>query len=217
MWARVHKIDRIKPAAGGGATVYIEDERSPTAMGRVPAVSTLIAVARVVNARQVLDAKYGGRGEIRYLAYAGMPSFLMEAIARAGAHVVDRDRDRVEMAAQPAAVDALVDVTMSDLAHQTKANLNAPDLGSALKQLEAQRKKAPLDRETQAQLYWPAVFELGALAGEASRRQVARWIQVREMPVPFVLKVGDQGAIARPLTVAQKLVEGRDHEEPIAP
>jgi hypothetical protein len=216
MWARLHKIDRIKPMANGGATVFIEDERTPPQIQRMQSVSTLIAVARVLNAKQALDAKYGGKGEIRYMVAAGAPSFLVEAVARAGSHVVDRDRDKVEMAAQPASVDALVDVAFSELAHSVKVNLDAPDIAAALTKLEQQRRKSPLDRETQSHLYWPAVFELGALAGETSRRHLARWVEAREMPVPFVLRLGDQG-VARPLSVAQKIVEGAAVDEPISP
>ena len=53
MWARVHKIDRIRPQPGGGAIVLVEDERSAAAMARVPSLSVVIAVARVLNARRV--------------------------------------------------------------------------------------------------------------------------------------------------------------------
>ena len=46
MWAKVHKIDRIRPQPGGGAIVLVEDERTVGQMSRVPSLSTIIAVAR---------------------------------------------------------------------------------------------------------------------------------------------------------------------------
>jgi hypothetical protein len=174
LWARVHKIDRIRPLATGGATVFIEDERTPSQIQRHAPLSIVIAVARVLDAKQVLGSKYAGVGEVRYLGTAGMPSFLMDAIARAGAHVVERERDRVAMAAQPAAVDALVDVAFSDLAHHAKAHHDTTDLASTLKTLEAARKAKPYERDANPAEYWPAVFTIAALANELSRPRRAR-------------------------------------------
>src|SRR5450432_3113434 len=95
MWSRVHKIDRIRPQPNGGAIILIEDERGVPQMSRLPAMSTLIAIARVLDAKQVLDAKYGGKGEIRYAPAAPPPSFMSEAIARAGASIADRTGDNI--------------------------------------------------------------------------------------------------------------------------
>ena len=53
MWSRVHKIDRIRPQPNGGAIILIEDERGVPQMSRLPAMSTLIAIARVLDAKQV--------------------------------------------------------------------------------------------------------------------------------------------------------------------
>ncbi len=209
MWARVHKIDRIRPLPGGGASILVEDERTVAQVHWALAMSTLIAIARVLDARQVLDAKYAGKGEVRYVAPAGVASSFMEAVARAGAHVVERERERVAMAAQPGSLDALVDTLFSELAQHTKVHLGAADLAAALQQLEAARAKTPLDREAAPQLYWPAVFELAAVAGALSRRRKARWVEVREMPVPFALRFPDSPALARPFAVAQKIVEGQ--------
>ncbi|MBA3542101.1 MAG: hypothetical protein H0T79_20975, partial [Deltaproteobacteria bacterium] len=95
MWARVHKIDRIRPQPGGGAIVLVEDERSAATMARLPSLSTLIATARILNARRVLDARYGGKGEVRYAAAALPPAVLLDAIARAGASVSDASGERI--------------------------------------------------------------------------------------------------------------------------
>jgi hypothetical protein len=213
MWARLHKVDRIRPQPGGGAIILVEDERGVVNMSRVPSMSTLIAIARVLDAKQVLDAKYAGKGEVRYAPVTPLPSFLAEAVSRAGAHIADRTGDKIVQPAQPASVESLIDVAFSDLAHYTRGNVGA-DLATALKTIEAARRRTPLDRETHPQHYWPAVFEIAALAGELSRSRGGRWIDVREMPVPFAMKFPDSQALARPTALAQKIVEGEDPDEP---
>ena len=208
MWARVHKIDRVRPQPNGGAIILIEDERGVPQMSRVPSLSTLIAIARVLDAKQVLEAKYDGKGEIRYAPAAPLPSFLAEAVSRAGAHVSDRTGETIVQAAQPASVEATVDVAFSELAHHMRGSTGIADLSNTLKDVEADRKKSPLDREKHPLQYWPAVFELAAVAGELARPRGGRWIEVREMPVPFAMKFPD-GKIAHPTTVAQTIVGGQ--------
>jgi len=208
MWSRVHKIDRIRPQPNGGAIILIEDERGVPQMSRLPAMSTLIAIARVLDAKQVLDAKYGGKGEVRYAPAATPPSFLSEAIARAGANIGDRTGDNIVQPAQPASVAAIVDVAFSDLAHHMRGNVGVKDIASTLKHVEADRRKAPMDHDHPN--YWPAVFELASLAGELSRARGGRWIEIREMPVPFALRFPESADLARPTVLAQKIVEGTD-------
>jgi hypothetical protein len=212
MWARVHKLDRVKPLANGGAIIVIEDERSLQQLQRVLPMSMLIAMARVLGAKRALEAKYDGKGEVRYATSAKLPSELSEAITKAGASIAERDADwTIRIPAQAAGVAALIDVAFSQLAHHVRGGIGVIDMGAALKQLEQRRRAAPLDRETQPELYWPAVFELAALAGEQSRPLGGRWIDTRDLPVPFALKLAD-GKTARPTEVAQKIVEGADDD-----
>lgn len=211
MWARVHKLDRVRPQPGGGAIILIEDERTAGQMQRVPSLSTLIATARVLAARRALDTKYDGKGEVRYATSAAVPSFLSDAITRAGAAIAERDGERVLVPAHPAGVAAQIDVAFSELAHHVRGTIGLVDVETALIQLQKQRRASPLDRDQQPEKYWRAVFELAALAGEQSRRLGGRWIETTDLPVPFALKLAD-GAIARPTVVAQKIVEGGDEE-----
>ncbi|HEU4735230.1 MAG TPA: hypothetical protein VFT22_45375 [Kofleriaceae bacterium] len=215
MWARVHKIDRIRPQPGGGAIVLVEDERSAAAMARVPSLSTLIAVARVLNARRVIEARYGGKGEVRYAANAALPGFLFDAVVRAGAGTSDRTGDKLAFPAQPASVAPLIDVAFAELAHGTRGNIGASDFATALRSVEASRKKSPLDRERHPALYWPAVFELAALAGELARPRGGRWIETSDMPVPFAIKLAS-GDLTMPTKLAQRIVEGESVEESLA-
>jgi hypothetical protein len=108
-------------------------------------------------------------------------------------------------------VAALIDVAFSQLAHHVRGSIGIVDIATALKQLEQRRRASPLDRDKQPELYWPAVFELAALAGEQSRSLGGRWIDTRDLPVPFALKLAD-GKTARPTEVAQKIVEGADDD-----
>ena len=207
VWARVHKIDRIRPQPDGGAIVLVEDERSAAAMARIPSLSTLVAVARVRNARRVLDTRYGGKGEVRYAANASLPGFLFDAVVRAGAGTSDRTGDKLIAPAAPASIDATIDVAFAELAHYTRGNVGVPDMLAALRVVEANRKKSPLDRERHPAFYWPAVFELAALAGELARPHGGRWIEVAEVPVPFAIKLAT-GGLTMPSKLAQRLVEG---------
>jgi hypothetical protein len=215
VWARVHKIDRIRPLPGGGAIVLVEDDRKAAAMVRVPALSALIAIARILNAQRALEARYGGKGEIRYAAAASPPPPLLEAILRAGASVADGGGERVIVPAAPAGLSAVIDHAFSELAHHVRTSSLAPDLGAALRAAEAARRKAPIDREADPAGYWTAVFELAALAGELSRGKGGRWIETEELPVPFAIRFPG-GALAAPARLAQRIVGGSDALESMA-
>ena len=215
VWARVHKIDRIRPQPDGGAIVLVEDERSAAAMGRVPPLSTLIAVARVLNAKRLLTAKYGGKGEVRYATSARLPAFLADAIARAGASVSDRGGEVVTTPAMPAGVASIVDTAFAALAYYTRSSVSATDIVAAMKTVEARRRTSPLERDANPVAYWTAVFELAALAGELSRPRGGRWIETTDVPVPFAIKF-TEGGLAMPTKLAQQIVEGRDPIESMA-
>ena len=206
MWARVHKVDRVKPHAKG-AIVLVEDERSAAAMARVPPLSILIAVARVLDARRLLEAKYGGTGEVRYAAAATPPPFLSEAIARAGATISDRTGERVIAPAAPAGLASVIDTAFADLAYHTRTSMQAADLPSALRALEDRVRKAPPDRDGNPAAYWTAVFELASLAGELSRARGGRWVETKDVPVPFAIKF-PEGGLASPAKLAQQIASG---------
>jgi hypothetical protein len=209
VWARVHKVDKIKPLPHGGAVVVLDDERNASQMQRVPSLSTLIAIARILAAKRLLAIKFDGKGEVRYATNTLVPSFLSETVARAGAALTERDGEKILMPAAPSGVSALIDVGFSELAHHARGTVGIVDIGAALKHIEGRRRASPVDRDKQPEVYWPAVFELSALAGEQSRARGGRWVETTELPVPFALKFPD-GQIARPTDVAQKIVEGKD-------
>lgn len=191
--------------------MLVEDERSAAAMSSIPSLSTIIAIARVLNARRVIDARYGGKGEVRYATNASLPSFLFDAVVRAGAGTSDRTGDKLVFPPQPASVAAIVDVAFLELAHYTRGNVGVADMSAALRAVEANRRRAPLDRERHPALYWPAVFELAALAGELSRPHGGRWIETTDMPVPFAIRLAT-GDLTIPSKLAQRIVEGEPEE-----
>jgi hypothetical protein len=210
VWARVHKIDRVRPQPNGSAIVLVEDERNAAAMARTPGLSTLVAVARILNARRLLDARYGGKGEIRYATNASPPTPLTDAITRAGASIADRTGENVTYVGMPAAVGPTIDLAFSDLAHYMRTSVGAQTAADALRLLEGRRRKAAaLDRETNPAGYWTAVFELAALAGELSRPRGGRWIDTKDTPVPFAIKFAE-GGLANPVKLAIQIVEGVD-------
>ena len=146
MWARVDKIDRIRPQPGGSAIVLIEDERNAAAMARVPSLSTLIATARILDARRVLELRYRGTGEVRYAAASSPPMFLVEAITRAGAHITDRTGDRLTYPAAPASVSSTIDLAFAELAHHARTSIGQVTMSAALHTTEERRRRAPIDQ-----------------------------------------------------------------------
>jgi hypothetical protein len=214
VWARVHKIDRVRPQPDGSAIVLVEDERTQGQMARVPSLTTLVAIARIVNGRRILASKFGGKGEVRY-AVSAPPSFLTDAIQRAGASVSDAKGERVTLPPQPASISATVDSAFADLAHYVRAAVGAQTIADALKRTEANRRKAPLDRDANPAGYWTSVFELMALAGELQRKQGGRWIESTEQPVPFALAL-EGNKVVTPSRFAQQVVEGHDPDQPLA-
>ncbi len=213
VWARVDKIDRIRPQPDGSAVVLVEDERNAAAMARIPSLSTLIAIARILDARRVLELRYRGSGEVRYAAASSPPMFLVDAITRAGAHVTDRAGDRVRVPAAPASVSSTIDLAFAELAHHVRTSLGtAVTMPAALRATEERRRKAPIDVDANPGMYWTAVFELTALAGELSRPRGGRWIDVPEMPVPFAIRL-TSGELARPARLAQRLIAGQESVE----
>jgi hypothetical protein len=207
MWARVHKLDRIRPT-DKGAIVIVEDERAAAQMQRVPSLTTLIAIARVLSARRALELKYAGAGEVRYATSALLPSFLSEAVTRAGASIADSTGERVKVPAAPAGVAALIDVAFSELAHHVRGAIGVPELATALERSEQRRRATPLDKDKEPEKYWTAVLELAALAGELSRKRGGRWIETKDLPVPFAVRFPETTALAHPTVIAQKIVEG---------
>lgn len=215
VWARVDKIDRIRPQPGGSAIVLVEDERNAAAMGRVPSLSALIAVARVLDARRVLELRYRGHGEVRYAAASSPPDFLVDAITRAGAHITDRAGDTVRVPAAPAAVSSIVDLAFAELAHHVRTSIGQVTLSAALRTTEERRRRTPVDVDAQPAIYWTSVFELTALAGELSRHRGGRWIDVPETPVPFAIRLAS-GELAKPARLAQRIVAGQEAIESLA-
>ena len=215
MWARLHKLDKVRPQPNGGAIVIIEDERTAGNMQRVPSLSTLVAIARVLSGFRVLDAKFGGKGEVRYATWANVPSSLSDAITRAGGSIATGDGATVRIPAQRASVEATIDVAFAELATHVRGVLGISELDKALERLEAQRRASPLDKDAQPEKYWTAVLELAALAGEQSRRKNGRWIDTKDMPLPFAIRY-PEGALSRPTQVAEKIVSGAE-DKPAEP
>jgi hypothetical protein len=215
VWARVDKIDRIRPQPGGSAIVLVEDERNAAAMGRLPSLSTLIAIARILDARRVLELKYRGNGEVRYAAASSPPMFLVDVITRAGASITDRAGDTVRVPAAPASVSSIIDLSFAELAHHIRTGIGQVTMSVALRTTEERRRRAPIDVDAHPAGYWTAVFELAALAGELSRPRGGRWIEVPETPVPFAIRLAT-GELAKPARLAQRIVAGHESVESLA-
>ncbi len=187
--------------------MLVEDERNLATMSSVPGLSITMAIARVLNAKRVIELKYAGKGEVRYASGPQLPDFLLDAVTRAGASSCDTAGDKIRVPAQPASVAAVVDQAFAQLAYHLRSSVGAVDLPGALKTVEARRRKGVLDKDSQPTLYWTAVFELAALAGEVSRPRGGRWVDTKDVPVPFAIKF-PEGALAMPAKLAMQIIEG---------
>jgi hypothetical protein len=113
-------------------------------------------------------------------------------------------------------VSSTIDLAFADLAHHVRTSLGpAVTMPAALHATEERRRKAPIEADAQPALYWTAVFELTALAGELSRSRGGRWIDVAETPVPFAIRLAS-GELARPARLAQRIVAGQESVESLA-
>src|SRR5215468_9155275 len=172
-------------------------------MGRIPSLSTLIAIARILDSRRVLDLRYRGNGEVRYAAASSPPTFLVDAITRAGAHITDRAGNRINVPA------------FAELDYHVRTSIGQVTLSAALRTTEERRRRAPVDVDANPAVYWTAVFELTALAGELSRSRGGRWIDIPETPVPFAIRLAT-GELAKPSKLAQRIVAGAESVESLA-
>jgi hypothetical protein len=109
-------------------------------------------------------------------------------------------------------VSAIIDQAFAALAYHLRTSVGGGDLPGALRTIEQRRRKATIvDRDSNPAGYWTAVMELCALAGEISRARGGRWIDTKDMPVPFAIKF-PEGQLAMPAKLAMQIVEGTAEE-----
>ncbi|MEO8702669.1 MAG: hypothetical protein ABI867_21675 [Kofleriaceae bacterium] len=200
-WASVDKLALAKPRADGRATVVVSDERLNSQIAEVVPLSTVIAIARVLRGRRVLEER-GRPGVVVYQCKQAPPQFLIDAVTAAGGIVFDGTREHV--APKPLALTVQLDAAFLDLATVVRRRLKVADFAGALDVLESTLQRQPAEGAA----VWPAVMELIALTAELVRdRRPARWIEALDQRLPLALDLG-AGTRLYPAQVAQTIATG---------
>jgi hypothetical protein len=190
-------LDRVDlEARVGDSTIAVQtDHRDRAAIEAEPELSTLFAMARVLNARGRLADEGHDAADVRYVVTSDPPSLLRDALAAVGGTLERLDRGGAIESLGPAsavAVGELADRCFAALARRVGARVGSRDPAIALHVLEAETLASPPSRDD-AHLYWRRVLELAALAGELLRARFAgAWVQTDRALVPFGFELGDR-------------------------
>ncbi len=204
-WADLDKIAVAKPRPDGRATLVVVDDRTTSAILELPALSTVIAIGRVVRARAAITERYDGRGLVVYRTRELPPTFLVDAVSAAGGVVFDGTREHANPRALATTVQ--LDGAFVDLAANIRRRYKVGSAGDALDVLEHELRRRPIAK-TDASAWWTRMFELCALAGELIRAATpARWVEVPGHTFPLGLDLGP-GTATYPGKLAQTLLEG---------
>ena len=199
MYCSLDKLDLLATAPSGEVFGVQTDARAAAELEAERALSTLFALARVLNAREHLRM----RGELVIrVSYARTdpsppPPWLVDALAAAGARVtrpgadLGADLEVTARAFDAVAVGELVDEAFAQLAVHAAARIGSRDPAMALRMLEDQTLAAPPVRAEDERAYWERVLWLAALTGELLRGKLGgRWVETVQAVVPFAFQLG---------------------------
>lgn len=211
MYCSIDKIDLLSPCTSRGSPIAIQtDHRSPEEIEAEPELSSLYAMARVINARGHLADDGHSDAAVHYVLPAEVPDVLRDALTAVGATIDHAGVNKLEWLGPASQVDAetIADRAFADLARRAAARVGTRDLAMALRMLEDQTFAAPPDRSDEP-LYWQRVLELAALAGELLRAKYPHalgWVQTDRAMVPFGFGI-DATTILFPTNRAQRVIE----------
>ncbi|MBA3396212.1 MAG: hypothetical protein H0T89_26515 [Deltaproteobacteria bacterium] len=219
MYCSLDKIDLA--AKVDGQTVAIQtDHRSRDEIEAEPELSTLFAMARVLNARGHLAEDGFVDAAVHYVLPDDAPPALREALRAVGATIERRTtngdrRGKLEKLGQlsPQAVGTIADRAFTDLARRAATRVGSRDLAMALRMLEDQTFADPPARDDEPS-YWQRVLELAALAGELLRAKYPHatgWMHSDRATVPFGFQL-DGSTIMFPTNRAQRVIEDGSDE-----
>jgi hypothetical protein len=203
MYTSLRKIDIVTKGSPGA---FIQtDHREAEEIASDPDTSTILALARVLNARAHAVATGVPDTVIRYVAHCDPPALLRDAVAAAGGvleHVDGRPQPLAPTAADPV---ALADRAFRGLAARVAARVGADDVLTVLERLEAEivasnaSSPTEADDRSDSHEHWAAVCELAAVTAEAVRQRHQGAWEVDDaggVPFRFRLQSGHQLMLA---------------------
>jgi hypothetical protein len=202
-------IDKIDLAARvDGRPIAVQtDHRARAEIEAEPELSTLYAMARVLNARTHLHE--GGHADaiVHYAVDHEPPPLLREALGAVGGLLELKKRVEALGDGSEEVAGDLADRMFTALADRVKLRVGSRDVAIALRMLEDQTFADPPSRDDEP-AYWQRVLELAALAGELLRAKYpGRWVQTDRSLVPFGFQVQSGAAVMFPTNRAQRVIE----------
>jgi len=206
VYCSIETIDLLSQAVGRPVAIQT-DHRSPDEIEAEPELSTLFAMARVLNARGHLAEDGHPDAAVHYVLPAGAPPLLVDALTAVGATL---ERTHTQPLGPPSreAIAGIADRAFGDLARRAARRIGTRDLAMALRMLEGQTFADPPERSDEP-LYWQRVLELAALAGELLRAKYPHalgWVQSDRSIMPFGFGI-DASTIMFPTNRAQRVIE----------
>ena len=198
-WADLEALTIGRTRADGSVVLVARDSRPAAELVASKAISTIVAIGRIVAGRWAIAHRHGGRGVMVY-AHAAPPPFLIEAVTAAGGVVYDGSTERVSAA--PLAATIQLDAAFVDLATAVSRRLGAKTFGAALDVLESALRRRPIVRDDPT-ASWIAALELVALAGELVREhRLGRWVEAPGERFPLALDLGNSTLFLGKLALA---------------
>jgi hypothetical protein len=188
-------LDKLDVVTRGPTSYVQSDHRSADEIAATPEVSTLFALARVINAQA--HAAVAGPGPVIYATpHDELPACVRDVLAATGAlHKVGaRGTPRNH---PPAGVtpDELADDAFRGLAARVSRRVGLTDMATVLRALEAETVADPPRQADDEAGYWTRVLELAAVTCEIVRaRSGGRWEIHHHADVPFGFATSPTGA-----------------------
>lgn len=215
MYCSLDKIDFVAHVDERPVAVQV-DHRTHDEIAADRALSTLFALARVLNARDHLATEGVPEAAVHYVVVERPPPEMCAALAAAGATLEHADDmfPREQLGGMClATAGTLADAAFASVARAAAVRMGTRDLAVALRMLEDQTLASPPTRDDEA-TYWSRILELAALAGEVLRAKhpvVGRWVHSDRALIPFGFQLerpeSHNATLVFPTNRAQRLVD----------
>ena len=192
MYSSLDRIDLVTQDPSTGKKAFHQtDHRSAAEVQQEAEVSTLFALTRVLNAREMGEREGGVR--VLYVCFERPPDFLQRAVVAAGGRLQINDQDLIYEGVL-GTPEELADEAFRKLARRVLRERDLPLEESTLALLEQDSLGAPGPEDDEIG-YWTRVMELAAVTGELLRSQCGgKWIEVQGMAtVSFVFHLAPGG------------------------
>ena len=184
MFSTLDKIDAVvnKPLR------YVQtDHRTAEEIEATPELSTLFALARILNPQAHGEAQGVKPAVVYVTAQADVPACLRDVLAATGAtHQVGGSGTPRTYPADDTTASELADQAFRGLAARVKRRVGLTDMATVLRALEAETLADPPRQADDEAGYWTRVLELAAVTCEVVRaRSGGRWEIQHHADLPF--------------------------------